>query len=207
MSNREENPQATSSRQGRSAGCDSSDAAEMAGFYVRMRKSLMRYASRYFKQPQEIEDIVQEAFVKVLEERSRRNIQVSDAYLYRTTHNLALNILDRSDYKLTDTVGDLLPESVLLKSASLEDEFESRERFELFCRCVRQLPRKCQRAFILRRVYGLSHREIAERMGISVKTVEIHVAKALVRCTDLMDAEENNTSQPQVAKPARGAGS
>ncbi len=165
----------------------------------------MRYAWRYFKQPQEIEDVVQEAFVKVLEARSRRKIQVSDAYLYRTTRNLALNILDRNEYKLTDTVGDSLPESVLLESASLEEEFESRQRFELFCRSVRQLPRKCQRVFILRRVYGLSHREIAERMGISVKTVEIHVAKALVRCTDYMDAEENKASQRRVTKLTRGS--
>ena len=164
---------------------------DMTGMYTRLQGALKRYASRYFRKPQEIEDIVQEAFVRVLEAQNKRKIQVDDAYMYRTTRNLALNTLQKSENRLTDTVGDLLSETVLLESISLEDEFESRERFLLFCSAVRQLPKKCQRVFILRKVYGLSLKEIAERMEISVNTVEVHMTKAIVRCTDYMDAEDN----------------
>lgn len=167
-------------------------STDISSLYVRLSTSLKRYASRYFRRPQEIEDIVQEAFVRVLEAQNKRKIQVDDGYLYRTTRNLALNTLQKSENRLTDTIGDLLPETVLLESLSLEDEFESRERFQLFCSAVRQLPRKCQRVFILRKVYGLSLKEIAERMDISVKTVEVHMTKAIVRCTDYMDAEDNH---------------
>lgn len=175
-------------------------AAEMAAFYTRLSGSLKRYVSRYLKRPQEVEDVVQEAFVKVLEAQNHRKIRLSDAYLYRTTRNLALNAIAKNDYKLTDTLGGSLPRSVLLESVSLEDEFESRERFELFCRAVRHLPRKCQRVFILRRVYGMSHREISERMGISAKTIEVHLTKAIVRCTDYMDSEEGQASSHHVVK-------
>ena len=164
--------------------------ADMASVYGEIRLSLMRFASRYFKRPQEIEDVVQEAFVKVIEAQRKRDIDSPRAYLYRTTRNLALSQLDKSAYKLTDTLGDLLPESELMHTATLEQQFESQQRFELFCRAIRQLPVKCQRVYILRRVYGYSQREIAERMDVSIKTVEAHLTKAITRCTDYMEAED-----------------
>lgn len=175
---------------------------DIEAVYRRLRGSLMRYASRYFRRPQEVEDVVQETFVRVIEAQQTRGTQVSDAYFFRTTRNLALNRLDRCDHRLTDTVGDLLDQTVIQESPSLEEQFESRERFELFCRAVRELPVKCRRVFVLRRVYGLSHREIAERMGISVKTVEVHLTKAIVRCTDYMDAAERE----ETASAGSGAG-
>ncbi|MGB2272256.1 MAG: RNA polymerase sigma factor, partial [Pseudomonadales bacterium] len=102
--------------------------------YGEMRSALLRFASRYFKKPQEIEDVVQEAFVKVIEAQHRRDIHSPKSYLFRTTRNLALTQLEKSSYKLTDTVGDLLPETDLTSTGTLEDQFESRQNFELFCR-------------------------------------------------------------------------
>ena len=164
----------------------------MAGVYSELRSSLMRFAFRYFKRPQDIEDVVQEAFVKVLEAQNQREIHYPKSYLYQTVKNLALKQLDKSEHRLTDTVGDLLPDTVLLKTPSTEEQFESRQKFELFCRAVRQLPIKCRRVYIMRRVYGFSQKEIAAKMEISVKTVEAHLTKAIVRCTDYMDAEESS---------------
>lgn len=169
---------------------DNSKKADMAHVYGEMRLSLMRFASRYFKRPQEIEDVVQEAFVKVIEAQRSRSIDSPQAYLYRTTRNLALSQLDKSAYKLTDTLGEIMPESVHLQTPTLEEQFESQQRFEQFCRAIRQLPVKCQRVYILRRVYGFSQKEIAQRLDVSVKTVEAHLTKAITRCTDYMDAED-----------------
>ena len=174
---------------------DNQEAASGAGqdlgvVYGEMRSALLRFASRYFKKPQEIEDVVQEAFVKVIEAQYQREIHSPKSYLFRTTRNLALSQLDKSSYKLTDTVGDLLPETDLTSTSTLEEQFESQQNFELFCRAVRQLPIKCQRVYILRRVYGFTHKEIAERMDISAKTVESHLTKAIVRCSDYKELEE-----------------
>ncbi len=170
-------------------GIKPSQQQDMSGLYDELRGSLMRFAARYFKRPQEIEDVVQEAFVRVIEAQHKRSIHSPKAYLYRATRNLALNQLDKSAYKLTDSISDIAIDADLLHTLSLEEEFESRERFELFCRAVRKLPLKCQRVYILRRVYGFTQKEVAERMGISLKTVEAHLTKAIVRCTDYMDEE------------------
>jgi RNA polymerase sigma factor (sigma-70 family) len=148
-------------------------AGEMTRVYIEMRTSLIRFAYRYFKTPQEIEDIVQEAFVKVIEAKQHRKIEHPKAYMYQTVKNLSLNRIAKSDYRLTDTIGDAVGDTaygpVLQVTATMEEQFESRERFELFCRAVRQLPIKCQRVYIMRRVYGYSQKEIAEKKPISPK--------------------------------------
>ena len=180
---------------------------DMAAVYRDLRGSLMRFAYRYYKKPQDIEDVVQEAFVKVCEAQQQREIQHPKSYMYQTVRNLALRQLDKSDYKLTDTVGDIVPDSVLLETPTMEEQFESRQKFELFCRAVRQLPNKCQQVYILRRVYGFSHKEIAERLNISLKTVEAHLSKAIVRCTDYMDAEEALEQQTEASASANGEAS
>ena len=165
----------------------------MAAAYTRLRGSLMRYTSRYFRKPHEIEDVVQEAFVKVLEAQGNRTIQSIDAYLFRTARNVALNKLSKHEHKLTEALGELMTESDLgLLSPTLEQEFESRQRFELFCESLVALPERCQQAFVLRRVYGFSQAEIAERMDISVNTVEMHLAKGVVRCERYMRKKTND---------------
>ena len=162
---------------------------DMGAIYKDLRASLMRFASRYFRRPQEVEDVVQEAFVKVIEAQHRRGIREPRSYLYKTARNLAISELRSSHHRLTDTVGELLPELELLQTPTMEQQFESRQRFDVFCRAVRRLPTQGQRVYILRRVYGYTQKETAEYLGITVKTVEAHQAKAMVRCADYM-AEE-----------------
>ena len=164
----------------------------MAATYQRLRGSLMRYTSRYFRKPHEIEDVVQEAFVKVLEAQGDRTIQSIDAYLFRTARNVALNKLSKHENKLTEALGELMSESDIALSPTLEQDYESKEQFELFCESLVELPKRCQQAFVLRRVYGFSQAEIAQRMGISVNTVEMHLAKGVVRCERYMRKQSND---------------
>lgn len=60
--------------------------------------------------------------------------------------------------------------------------------FEGFCRAAAALPPQCRQVLVLRKVYGLSQREVAVHLDISVSTVEKHLAKALVRCGGYLDA-------------------
>lgn len=163
---------------------------DMEGIYLELRASLMRYASRYFKRSQEAEDVVQEAFVKVIQAQRERDIHSPKSYLFRTARNISLAHINKKAYKLTDELGDLLTESERMASKSLEEQFEARENFEIFCRAVQQLPVKCRRAFVLCRVYGFSQKEVAARMGIGISAVESHLARATRRCVDAMEAEQ-----------------
>lgn len=99
------------------------DKSDLGLSYRRLWSPLARYASRYFKRHQEIEDVVQEAFLRVLEAEKQRNVEVTDSYLYRTVHNLALKILDKKDYRFTETIGEEIPETVLLETPTTLRQF------------------------------------------------------------------------------------
>ena len=163
--------------------------SDLSRVYLEVRASLVRYTSRFFKRSQEAEDVVQEAFVKVIEAQRKRDIQSPRRYLFRTARNLSLQQLRKSAYKLTDEIGDLLLESELMESKTMEEQFEARENFEMFCRAVRSLPLKCRRAYVLCRVYGYTQKEVAAHMGIGVKAVEGHLSRATLRCLDFIEAE------------------
>ena len=180
-----------------------SQQSGLVQLYKELHSSLMRFAFRYFKRPQDIEDVVQEAFVKVIEAQQDREIRHLRSYMYQTVKNLSLKKLDKSEYRLTETVGEFTEDMTALLSISLEEQFESRQKMDLFCQTVRRLPKKCQRSYILRRVYGLSYKEIAEKMDISVKTVEHHLTKAALRCTLMID-EMNATPLEQTPQKSRG---
>lgn len=169
--------------------CSANDL-DMEDIYQKSRAGLVRYISRYFRRSQEAEDVVQEAFVKVIEARREREIKAPKAYLYQTARNLAHSETKKKSYSLTDAMGDVLPETDLLLTKSMEEQFEVSENFEMFCRAVRSLPVKCRRAYVLCRVYGFSQKEVAAHMGVSLKGVEGHLARATRRCMDFIEAEQ-----------------
>jgi RNA polymerase sigma-70 factor (ECF subfamily) len=90
----------------------------------------------------------------------------------------------RQKAQATDSMGDLGSLTVYSLDAPADVQLDDRRRFEAFCAAVDQLPPLCRRVFVLRKVYKLSHQEIAEVLGVSHSTIEKHVAKGLVRCRD-----------------------
>jgi len=74
--------------------------------------------------------------------------------------------------------------------AAVEDVVDSRERIRLLARAIAALPPQCAKVFILRKMQGLSQKEIAARLNISVRTVENHVALGLSRCRAYMRAHD-----------------
>lgn len=181
------------------------DKTSIADAYIEIKSSLMRFAFRYLKSPNDIEDVVQEAFVRVVNAKQKTEIKHVKSYIYQTVKNLSLKKLDKSEFKLSDSIGDFAEEGIYIDTQTLEEQFESSQRFELFCKAIRVLPVKCQQVYILRKVYGYSQKEIAQRMNISIKTVESHLTKAIVRCTDYMEEYENGT-QVEQAKTKKHCG-
>jgi RNA polymerase sigma-70 factor (ECF subfamily) len=137
-----------------------------------------------------VEDIVQETFLKAYEAAGRQVIHHPRSFILATARNLALNHIARADNKLTDNVGGLsdLDAYIRVDTVPMDVDFDSRERLFAFCRAVQKLPLQCRRVFILKRVYGLSQKDIAKRLGISENTVEKQAGKGLAMCAQLMKA-------------------
>jgi len=139
--------------------------------------------------PHEIEDIVQETYVRACRLGPRPEISLSRALMVKIARNLALDHIKRAEWRLTSAL-DEDATSVLNDAVKLTDEtfahVASDEEFSRLCELVRQLPPQCRRAFVLRKIYGYSQSEIARQMDISESTVEKHIVRGFKLCAQHM---------------------
>jgi len=144
--------------------------------------ALQRYLRRFTSGAEDVEDLVQETYVRIFALADREGIASPRALLFRVAHNLAVERARRRIGRGTDSVADFELLGVSTGDASPEEQIDARRRFESFCAAVDLLPPLCRRVFVLRKVYKLSHAEIAEILNVSHSTIEKHVAKGLIRC-------------------------
>lgn len=156
----------------------------------------MRAVSRLVP-PKEIEDIVQETYVRICAVKKTEQILHPRSFLYRTARNLALDHLKRAETRVSVSMED---DSVNLDAYaddgdSVYTEVSATQEFEHFCEAVRHLPLQCRKAFVLKKVYGYSQKEIAENLKISENTVEKHIAMGLNRCRQFMKQAPVSTNE------------
>jgi RNA polymerase sigma-70 factor (ECF subfamily) len=123
------------------------------------------------------EDIVQRVFIELWQGRARLGDIVSlRAYLYEATRSRALTTVTRERRRaqlLTEHARDGGDRVV----AGPDSRLERAEAFAEVSRAIAELPARCRAAFVLRRYDGLSYAEIAQRLGMAVRTVEAHIAR------------------------------
>ena len=139
--------------------------------------------------PHEVEDIVQETYVRLCQVGAPEQIRHPKSFLYKTARNLALDSLKRAENRVTEQWNEDVESSGAIAGMEADETFEqaaSSEEFGHFCEAVRQLPVQARRVFVLKKVYGYSQREIASELGLAESTVEKHVALAVRRCAAFM---------------------
>src|SRR5438067_7206661 len=158
--------------------------------YLENEAALKRFLRRFMKSRDAIDDLAQEAFLRAFAAESARLIESPKAFLFKVAKNLALNALAKQSSVTIEPLGDFEGQEVLEDSsqAAVDDAVDGRERIRVLARAIAALPPQCAKVFILRKMQGLSQKEIAARLGISVRTVENHVALGLVRCKAYMRA-------------------
>ncbi len=139
---------------------------------------LISYCLRYVYEQDIAEDIVQDMFVKMWLRHADLQIQTSlKAYLYRATQNHALNHLNQ--LKIQEKYRQFVGFSAINGSESPLDKLQETDLELKIKHAVLSLPEKRREVFELSRQEGLKNRQIAERLNISVKTVENQMTKAL----------------------------
>ena len=167
--------------------------------FISYQKTIKGYISRLVK-PDDIDDIVQETFVRSYEANLKQEIKYAKSYMLKTAKNIAFNHNAKWDNKYNDSIEDFVEPPVELSSNKFEDDYESKERFLSFCRATDQLSGSVRKCFILKKVYGLSQKEIAQYLQLSESTVEKHVAKGLLKSVQYMEQMHSNIGQSSVAK-------
>ncbi len=163
--------------------------------FIKNQSFLKRFLTRFLSSSQDIEDVVQESYLKALCAEKKHAINSPKAFLFRIARNEALKELQKKSRRITDYLDELdIPEASTSETA-LEDSSIANQRFGLFCESAIEMPPRCRKAFLMCKVYGFSYKEIASHLGISVSGVEKHIARGLEICNDYVDKAENSKNQ------------
>lgn len=163
--------------------------------YLDIKDRLKGMVRRITKRPAEVEDILQDAYIKTYCAAKKDKINNPNAFLAKTARNLALNHINSYYEKNAEQMGENVDQLVIDSNASVEEQVASQNRFQDLCLAVRTLPPKCRKVFVLKKVYGYSHKEIAQEMEISEKTIEKHISKGIKHCVEYFSALEAEKAQ------------
>ena len=140
--------------------------------------SLCVVAQRIVHNQEAAKDIVQDVFIRLWTHRTKIHIQSSlYAYLKRSVVNASIDHQRRYYEKNKVSLDNL--EDVESAVSDLDSTIEGHETKELINKAVSSLPDRCRLVFVLSRYESYSYRHIAEELGISIKTVENQMTKAL----------------------------
>lgn len=174
--------------------------------FAESRPELRRYIARFLGS-MDVDDVLQEVFLRAYSAELKRPILMPRAYLFRVAKHAALNELARRRNSLATPIEDFSDPDVVGSGTqpSVEQDLEGRRRVALFTRAVASLPDQCRKVFILRKVEGLSQAEIAHRLGLSESTVEKHLAKGMLLTRDFMARSETAGEPDAIARDLAAA--
>jgi RNA polymerase sigma-70 factor (ECF subfamily) len=140
--------------------------------------SLVKYARTIIKDQDTAEEIVQDLFFRLWQDKEKIKIESSlNGYLFRSVHNRCLHyiehlkVIERHEHEMS-----LEKES---RSESPADILQYKELQAKIARTIEKLPERCGQIFCMNRFEGLKYSEIAEKLSISIKTVEANMGRAL----------------------------
>lgn len=158
----------------------------ISALFIEHSAFLKKYLTRYLHREEDLDDVVQEVYLKAYSAEQEHTIEQPKAFLFSIAKNLALNELNRKSRQMTGYIEECLSPPVMESASTTEGEVEAQQSLGLYCEAVAALPEKCRRVYLLRKVHGLSHKEIALRLGISTHTVDKHLRNGAERCHDYM---------------------
>lgn len=154
------------------------DSASFEALFKSQYGQLCSFATRYLQNAEAAEEAVSEVFYKIWKNRGQINIKTSAKYyLYASVRNMAID-MQRQSKKQLHSSDDCLYDH----AHPGPDAYEAllgRETQQKFNSAVLRLPPQCRTVFQLSRLEGLKYQEIANQLGISIKTVETQMTRAL----------------------------
>ena len=144
------------------------------------KDGLVRSIMKMSVEQQDVDDILQETFVRVLNSDIKQQISSPKGYLFVVSRNLVLKKLIQQSKEIHTELDDALIEDDV--DNTVEKELYQKLKFERFSKVLSSLPEKNRRAILLRKLYCLSHKEIAKKMNVSVSSVEKYIVKGLKQC-------------------------
>ena len=154
------------------------DKKEFESLFRSSYVSLVRYAKTLIKDHDTAEEIVQDLFFRLWQDKEKLNIESSlNGYLFRSVHNKCLHYIEHSRVVIRHAEEMIYRQTENQESPS--DILNYKELQDKIAKILERLPEKCGKIFTMSRFEGLKYTEIAEKLSVSVKTVEANMGRAL----------------------------
>jgi RNA polymerase sigma factor (sigma-70 family) len=167
------------------------DIIAWVGSHVLPHEAAVRsWLRRWTGRAQDIDDVMQEAYCRLAALDSVAHIGSGRAYLFQTTRNIVLEQVRRSKIIRIDDATDIGSVSIVDEAPPLERVVAGARELQRVEKLIHQLPLKCRRVFILRRIHGESQRDIARMFGISESAVEKLAMRGLKLILKALEGDE-----------------
>lgn len=155
-----------------------SGPSDFAALYNATLAPLRRYLTRLLGSASEAQDVAHDAYMRVYPTLMSGETRYPTALVYTAARRLAINRLKRRS--ISPISREMAaPEAAASASPGVEQQVMARQELDLLEAAIAALPEGCRSVLLLRKVEMLSHKEIGERLGIAVSTVEKQHARAL----------------------------
>jgi RNA polymerase sigma-70 factor (ECF subfamily) len=148
------------------------------------------WLKRWTGRDQDIDDVIQEAYCRLAAMDDVTHIGNGRAYLFQTTRNVVLEQARRSKIVRIDNVTDMGSLNIVDEAPPLDRVVSGVRELQRVEQLIERLPLKCRRVFILRRIYGVSQREIAQMFGISQNAVEKQAVRGLKLIMNALESDD-----------------
>ena len=175
-------------------------ASMLTRVFMESSPVLHNFLRRFLHRPQDIEDVVQETYLKAYAAEKVTDISHPKAYLFSIAKNIALGELTKKSTQITGYIEECKNDLAIQSSPSVDSELEAQQSLGAYCDAIAALPEKCRRVFLLRKVHGLKQREIAESMGISVRMVEKHLRIGTLKCSEYLAEQHKGEGSDELSE-------
>lgn len=147
-------------------------------------RDLRSWLGARFPDLRDIDDLMQDTYSRLLGAYDTGPIANARAFMFVTARNLALNQIRHFRYERPAGAKEVDPLSIIDEITAPREAVAAQEDFQHLIAAIQSLPDRCRQVMTLRKIYGLSQKEAASRLGISVHTVETQVSIGLRKCTE-----------------------
>jgi RNA polymerase sigma-70 factor (ECF subfamily) len=173
---------------------DAMSAAEVKAWFVRevlpLESMLMHFLQKNWRNRSDLEDFRQDVYEHVLEAAEKQIPERAKPFVFTTARNLLISRLRKENIVPMEIVADLDVLGIAADEPTQDRSLFARDVLRRLQAALDRLPPRCREAVILKRIEGLSQREIARRMGISEKVVGNYVAEGMSVLADMVYGEQ-----------------
>ena len=155
--------------------------------HVHPHEAMLRaWLRNQFRSEDDIDDLVQETYLRLLRARDQGEVSSPKAFLFAVARNLALDRQRHREVLPTKSLVENEVLSVLEEGSGIPETVAHNQELELLTAAIQSLPDRCRQIFTLRKVYGMSQPEIARQLGLSENTVSAQLTLGVKKCMAFM---------------------